>query len=87
MSLVWFLAGIILGWFHITTQRWTVNRLQPDRVGQARLYTTGGFLLRLLLAAGLFLIVLPQGLGPALWVLGGLWLSRWGLLWWLAYRD
>lgn len=85
MSWLWLLAGMGLGLALTGSQHWTVNRLQPAALRLAFIYTFGGLILRLLLAGGFFLLVLPYGLGPVLSALLGMWLMRWGYLGWIAF--
>lgn len=80
MNGLWFLAGAALGLVSLGTQRWSIRRLDMETQGQALLLVVGGMLLRVLLAAGLLLLAVQQGLLPLLLAFGGMWLTRWALL-------
>lgn len=84
MHVGWLAVGCVLGMFNVTTQHWTVNRLQPQFPGRAIIWTVGGMFLRWLLVAGVLALALNYGLVSALLVVGGIWLARWIMLvWWL----
>ena len=94
MTLTWLFAGAAVGVLNGLTLRWTVARLRPDMVLRSVALVVGGMFLRWGLAAVLLVAaLLPDtvspdtvsgGSVPGLLAFAGLWLSRWGIVWWLS---
>lgn len=83
MMLVWPALGALVGGLHGWTQQWTVARLRPGATGPGMAWVLVGAVFRWLLAAGLLLMAVLQGSGPALLTLAGMTAARWALvLWW-----
>jgi hypothetical protein len=86
MFILWPLTGGIVGMANALTLRWTVARLHPDMPRRAVAWTIGGLILRWILVAGLLIAALQYGIASALLAFTGLWLTRWGTVWWLNRR-
>jgi hypothetical protein len=89
MTLTWLFAGAAVGVLNGLTLRWTVARLRPDMVLRSVALVVGGMFLRWGLAAVLLVAaLLPDAVSgssvPGLLAFAGLWLSRWGIIWWLS---
>ncbi|MBN1136953.1 MAG: hypothetical protein JXM73_10220 [Anaerolineae bacterium] len=82
MTLLWLALGALVGGIHGWTQRWTVARLQPDAIRLSLALVLAGAVVRWLLAAGLLLTALLQGIGAAVVALAGMMVARWALVWW-----
>jgi hypothetical protein len=83
MTVVWLALGALVGGVHGWTQQWTVARLHPGAAASGMAWVLAGAVVRWLLAAGLLLMAVLQGIGPALMALAGMIAVRWGLvLWW-----
>jgi len=80
----WLLAGGIIGGLNGLSLRWTVTCLRPGAPGRAVILTAAGAMLRLGLAAGLLIAALQRGVVPALLAFAGLWLARWGVVYWAS---
>lgn len=80
MNGLWFLAGAALGFVSLGSQRWSILRLDLVPQAQGLLLVGAGMILRVLLAGGLLLLAVQQGLLPLLLAFGGMWLTRWALL-------
>jgi len=83
---LWLFAGGSIGVLNGLSRRWTVARLRPDVPGQAVVWALGGAMLRWSLAAGLLVTALQRGVVPGLLAFAGLWLTRWGIVYWLNSR-
>jgi hypothetical protein len=81
---VWLLLGGAVGALNGLTLRWTVNRLRPEAALAGVPLMMAGFLLRLVLAAALLVLASRRGVAPGLLACTGLWLARWGVIWWVA---
>jgi hypothetical protein len=83
MTVGWLVLGALVGGLHGWTQWWTVARLRPAAVGLGLVSVLAGALLRWLLAAGLLLMAVLEGLAAGLLALAGMTAVRWALvLWW-----
>lgn len=84
MPLYWFSLGSGLAILHLTSQWYTVQQLQPAQLNRALVLIVGGAILRWLLAAGLFLLALPDGLWALGFVFAGWWSTRSVGIYWLG---
>ncbi|HUX77325.1 MAG TPA: hypothetical protein VMY40_11860 [Anaerolineae bacterium] len=82
MVALWMLAGGAIGTLSGLTARWTVARLGPTAPGRAVSWTVAGAMVRWSLAAGLLIAALQRGIAPTLLAFAGLWLARWGIVYW-----
>lgn len=82
MSLLWLLAGILLGLFNALTMAATVRGPVPTTAN--RLYwIIGGMVARWVWTAALLIVALRQSAGAGLAAFAGLWLARWvAIAWW-----
>ena len=78
----WLLAGGITGILSGLSLRRTVTGMDPGASGRAVILTMAGAILRWGLAAGLLFLALQRGIAPALLAFAGLWLARWGFVFW-----
>ncbi len=79
-SFLWFFAGIIVGAINALSLVWTVGQAGKDAGGLAAVAMLGGFLLRMVLITGIFILALQRGISAALWAFAGLILVRVGLV-------
>jgi hypothetical protein len=82
MVALWMLAGGAVGTLNGLTAKWAVARLCPTAPGRAVSWTVTGAILRWGLAAGLLIAALQRGIVPTLLAFAGLWLARWGIVYW-----
>lgn len=82
MVALWLCAGGITGVLSGLSLRWTVGFLRPGATGRAVILTMAGVLLRWVLTASLLVAALQRGAAAALLAFFGLWLARWGMVYW-----
>lgn len=82
MVALWMLAGGAVGTLNGLTAKWAVARLGPTAPVRAVSWMVAGALLRWGLAAGLLIAALRRGIVPALLAFAGIWLARWGIIYW-----
>lgn len=82
MVTLWLLAGGIIGVLNGLSLRWTVAGLRTGAPGRAVVLTMAGAILRWGLAASVLFFALQRGIVPALLAFAGLWLARWGMIYW-----
>lgn len=81
---MWLLLGVAVGVLNgALIVRWA-NCIGPGRDAPALGPLFFGYPLRLGLAALALLMGLRAGIVPALWVFAGLWLARWGVVFWVV---
>jgi hypothetical protein len=81
VSLLWLALGAVVGGIQGWTQKWTVAQLQPDAVRLGLALVLLGATARWVLAAGLLLTAVLQGIGNAILALAGMMVARWVLVW------
>ena len=82
MVALWLCAGGITGVLSGLSLRWTVGFLRPGATGRAVILTMAGAILRWVLTASLLIAALQRGAAAALLAFFGLWLARWGIVYW-----
>ena len=83
---LWLFTGGSIGVLNGLSLRWMVARLRPEVPCRAVAWAMGGVLLRWGLTAILLIIALQEGILPGLLAFAGLWLARWGIVYWLNWR-
>jgi hypothetical protein len=81
---VWLLFGGAVGVLNGLSLWWTSNRLRSGAALVGVPLMMAGFLLRMGLAAALLILASRSGVAPGLLACTGLWLARWGVIWWVA---
>ena len=84
MRAVWLALGGAVGVLNGLTLRWTMARLRPDAPLSGVALAVGGAALRWGLAAVMLIVASRQDLVSGLMTFAGLWLARWGVVWWLS---
>ena len=82
MAASWLLAGGIIGILSGLSLRRTVTGMHPGASGRAVILAMAGAILRWGLATGLLFLAVERGIVPALLAFAGLWLTRWGMVYW-----
>jgi hypothetical protein len=86
MLVLWWFAGGAVGVLNALILRWTVDHLRPGAPSRIAVYVLGGAVLRLGLVVSLLIAALQRGIAPALLAFVGLWLARWGSVYWFHLR-
>lgn len=81
----WLFAGGAIGVLNVLSLQWTVGRLRPDVPRNAVAWVLAGALLRWTTTAGVLIAALERGILPGLLAFAGLWLARWGMVYWLGF--
>lgn len=81
---MWLLLGGAVGVLNGLSLWWMANRLRSEAALVSVPLMMMGFLLRLVLAAVLLILASRRGIAPGLLAFVGLWLARWGVIWWIA---
>lgn len=84
---VWLLLGGTVGVLNGLSLRWTASRLRPEATLAGVPLMMTGFLLRMGLAAALLILASRRGVAPGLLACTGLWLARWGVIWWIVRSE
>lgn len=81
----WLLAGCAVGALNGLILWWAVGRLRPDVPRNTVAWVLAGALLRWTIVAALLIGALQHGIVPGLLAFAGLWLARWGMVYWLGF--
>jgi len=81
--MLWLLVGGVTGILLVLSAWSAVTHLQPRAPQRSLKYALGSGILRCVLAAGILAAVFRRGFGPGTLALVGMWLGRWGGIWWL----
>jgi len=83
---LWFLAGVMVEVFNTWTRRWAAERLAPERRSRSVGWFAVGFVLRVVLTAGMLALAFRQSFmsGVLAWL--GYYLCRMTLVWRLSRR-
>jgi len=87
VCVLWLLTGGAIGVLNSLALWWTVAGLRPQTPHRALFRFTGSVVLRWGLIGGLLAVALQKGALPGLAAFAGLWLARWGMLYWLNRRS
>ncbi len=85
MVALWLLAGGAVGALNGLILWWTVGCLRHDVPGSAVAWVLAGAMLRWTIVAALLIGALQHGIVPGLLAFAGLWLARWGMVYWLGF--
>ena len=83
---LWFLAGAAAELFNAWTRRLLVERLDPERRARSVGWFVGGFVVRVVLTAGVLALAFRYGLASGLTALMGYYVCRSIVTWRLAGR-
>jgi hypothetical protein len=86
-ELLWLLVGIGLSCISITSQWLVIRKLEPQSKAKVAWFFSVGFVLRMALAAVLFIFAIKQGILSAIIMLVGMLVSRYGILIWINSRS
>jgi hypothetical protein len=83
---LWFLAGAATELFNAWTRRLLVEKLEPERRARSVSWFVGGFVVRVVLTAGVLALAFRFGFASGLMALLGYYVCRAVVTWWLAGR-
>jgi hypothetical protein len=83
---LWVLAGAAVELFNAWTRRLVVGKLEPERRARSMGWFAGGFVLRVVLTAGVLALAFRDGFASGLMALLGYYACRMVVTWRLARR-